>query len=410
MPKKSSCDIFVSGGGLAGLMTTLSLANDSTSVVCCDSNWDFTLEPSGLLQDHRVTALFNNSLEFLESLIPVESLLSSHGKRLAEIEVVEAGEKGEIKQVSSFKSCSIGRKEFGWVLPNDKLRTILVSQALKNPNITFLPKAGVKTVLTRTNEVHILLNDGARVVSKLLVGADGKDSQVREFLKINTRKISLPQGGITFNVRHPYSLNKKSLEIYRTGGPFTIIPLPGEDNYCSNIIWMDSIKNIETFSKLSTVELAGEATKRSLGMVGNLSIISTPVKWSGNYQMANKLNCERTVLIAEAAHNLPPLGAQGLNLTISDIKLLYDCISKSEDPGDPLVLRSYTSARYFPTLLKFFGTNFLNLLSFSNIVPLRTLRKEGTGLFSRNEQLQNSLIKFGLGEELFPFKPFYKAY
>ena len=109
MLNKDYCDIFVSGGGLAGLMTSLSLAGKSRKVICCDLNWDFSIKPSGLPQDHRVTALFNSSLEFLENFIPLESLLTSYGKRLAEIEVLEAGKKGEIAQLSSFKSLAIGK-------------------------------------------------------------------------------------------------------------------------------------------------------------------------------------------------------------------------------------------------------------------------------------------------------------
>ncbi len=392
------------------MMISLALAGKSRKIICCDLHWDFSLEPSGLPQDQRVTALFNSSLEFLASFIPLESLLSSYGKRLAEIEVLEAGKKGEIEQSSSFKSLAIGKDEFGWVIPNDKFREDLVSQAAQNPNITFLPKIGVQNVFTRTNEAYVLLTNGSRVVTKLLVGADGKTSQVRKSLKINTNQISPLQGGISFNVKHPIPLIHKSVEIYKSGGPFTIIPLPGENEHYSNIIWMDTISQIEAFSKLGNSALASEATKRSLGVVGNLSIVSSSVNWSGSYQMANQLSHERSVLIAEAAHNLPPLGAQGLNLTIGDIKALQDCISKAADPGSPQVLKDYGRARYFPTLLKFVGTNFHNLLSFSNIVPLRSMRKEGAKLFSTNERLQKSLLKFGLGEDIFPFKPFSKTY
>lgn len=410
MPKKNNCDIFVSGGGLAGIMTALALAGPSRKVVCCDLHWDFSLESTDLPNDHRVTALFNNSLEFLTSLFPLDTLLTSHGKRLAEIEILEAGERGEIKQISSFKSSSIYMKEFGWVIPNDKFRAAMVSLAHQNPNITFLPKIGVENVITRTNAVHVFLTDGTRVITKLLVGADGKGSQVRKSLKINTQQISLPQAGLTFNVEHPCPLRHKSVEVYKSGGPFTIIPLPGESEHCSNIIWIDTKCNIETYSKLDYSALANEATKRSLGIVGKFTITSSPVKWSDSYQLANKLGCERSVLIAEAAHNLPPLGAQGLNLTIGDIKSLSECISKSDDPGDIQVLQSYSSIRYLPTLLKFIGTNFLNLLSFSNIVPLTTVRKEGVSLFAKNEKLQGSLLKFGLGEDIPPLKPFSKTY
>ncbi|MCY3675212.1 MAG: FAD-dependent monooxygenase [Paracoccaceae bacterium] len=406
MTRKQYCDIFISGGGLAGLLTALSLADKFPKIICCDSNLEFDLDSSGLPHDRRVTALFNSSLDYLANLIPLDTLLTNSGKRLSEIEIVEAGKKGEAIQKTSFKSHSIDREEFGWVIPNENLRKVLITKVLQNPRITTLPKIGVKKVITRTKEAHILLSNGDRVVSRLLIGADGKNSRVRECLGINTNRISLPQSGITFNVRHQFPLSHKSIEIYKSGGPFTIIPLPGEDEYSSNIIWMDSDRNIDIYNHMDSDSFTMEVTKRSLGMVGDIEIISPLSKWSGTYQMANKLSHERAVLIAEAAHNLPPIGAQGLNLTINDIKLLNEYLAKSEDPGDHKVLRDYYSTRYLPTLLKFVGTNFLNLMSFSNILPLKIMRKEGVNVFANNRQLQSMLIKFGLGEGLFEVKPF----
>ncbi len=391
---------------MAGLMTALSLADKFSKIICCDPNLEFESDSTDLPQDRRVTALFNSSLDYLANLIPLETLLTDCGKRLSEIEIVEAGEKGQLIQTTSFKSHSIDREEFGWVIPNENLRKALIDKVLQNRRITTLSKKGVKKVITRTKEAHILLSNGDRVVSRLLIGADGKNSRVRECLGINTNRISLPQSGITFNVRHQLPLSHKSIEIYKSGGPFTIIPLPCEDNYSSNIIWMDSNKNIDIYSHMDSGNFAMEITKRSLGMVGNIEVTSPLLKWSGTYQMANKLSHERAILIAEAAHNLPPIGAQGLNLTINDIKLLNEQLAKSEDPGDFKILKDYYSTRYLPTLLKFVGTNFLNLMSFSNILPLKIIRKEGVNIFANNRQLQSMLIKFGLGEGLFEVKPF----
>ncbi len=387
-------------------MTALSLADKFSKIICCDSNLKFDLDSSSLPQDRRVTALFDSSLDYLANLIPLDPLLTNCGKRLSEIEIVETGEQGDLIQTTSFKSHSIDREEFGWVIPNEKLRKVLIAKVLQNPRITTLSKNGVEKVITRTKEAHILLSNGDRVVPRLLIGADGKNSKVRECLGINANRISLPQSGITFNVRHQLPLSHKSIEIYKSGGPFTIIPLPGEDEYSSNIIWMDSNRNIDIYSQMDSNSFAMEVTKRSLGMVGNIEVTSPLSKWSGTYQMANKLSHERALLIAEAAHNLPPIGAQGLNLTINDIKLLNEYLAKSEDPGDFKVLKDYNSTRYIPTLLKFVGTNFLNLMSFSNILPLKILRKEGANIFASNRQLQRMLIKFGLDERLFEVKPF----
>ena len=391
---------------MAGLMTALSLADKFSKIICCDSNLEFNLDSPDLPQDRRVTALFNSSLDYLANLIPLETLLTDSGKRLSKIEIVEAGEKGKLIQTTSFKSHSMNREEFGWVIPNENLRKALIAKVLQNPRITTLSKNGVNKVITRTKEAHILLRNGDRVVSRLLIGADGKNSRVRDCLGINTNRISLPQSGIAFNVRHQFPLSHKSIEIYKSGGPFTIIPLPGEDEYSSNIIWMDLDRNIDTYSNMDNDSFTMEVIKRSLGMVGNIEIISPLSKWSGTYQMANNLSHERAVLIAEAAHNLPPIGAQGLNLTINDIKLLNEYLAQSEDPGDSKVLKDYYSTRYLPTLLKFVGTNFLNLMSYSNILPLKIIRKEGVNIFANNRQLQSMLIKFGLGEGLFEVKPF----
>jgi len=407
MIRKQYCDIFISGGGLAGLITAISVADKFSKIICCDSSLDFDLDSSDLPPDKRVTALFNSSLDYLANLIPLETLLSNCGKRLSEIQIVEAGENGKLIQTTSFKSHSMGREQFGWLIPNENLRKVLIAEVLQNPRITTLPKNGVEKVITRTKEAHVFLSNGDRVVSRLLIGADGMNSRVRATLGINTNRINLPQSGITFNVRHQLPISHKSIEIYKSGGPFTIIPLPGENEYSSNIIWMDSDRNIDIYSHMDSDRFTLEVMKRSLGMVGDIEIVSPLSKWSGTYQMANKLSHERAVLIAEAAHNLPPIGAQGLNLTINDIKMLNGYLAKSEDPGDCKVLNGYCSTRYLPTLLKFVGTNLLNVMSFSNILPFKLIRKGGTKVFANNRQLQSMLIKFGLGEGLFDLKPFH---
>ena len=91
-------------------MTALSLADKFSKIICCDPNLEFDSDSSGLSQDRRVTALFNNSLDYLANLIPLEALLTDCGKRLSEIEIVEAGEKGKFIQTTSFKSHCIDRK------------------------------------------------------------------------------------------------------------------------------------------------------------------------------------------------------------------------------------------------------------------------------------------------------------
>ena len=114
-----------------------------------------------------------------------------------------------------------------------------------------------------------------------------------------------------------------SYEIYKTGGPFTTVPLKNDKVNTSAVVWVDNKNKIDNLLKLNKQEFNKEVNKRSVNKLGDISVISELEIFPVTTQIADKLVDHRMILIGEAAHALPPIGAQGLNLTIKDIKELH---------------------------------------------------------------------------------------
>ena len=161
-------------------------------------------------------------------------------------------------------------------------------------------------------------------------------------LEIHVKTKTYNQHALAFKVKHEQPHENVSTEIYRSGGPFTIVPLAEQNQ--SAIIWMDNTSKIRNLTKLDDDQFNNAITIRSGNCLGVLSRISELTDWPIKSQITNNTVKERCVLIAEAAHVLPPIGAQGLNMSIQDIKALADIVGKENDPGSMHLLSavSYT--------------------------------------------------------------------
>jgi 2-octaprenyl-6-methoxyphenol hydroxylase len=194
----------------------------------------------------------------------------------------------------------------------------------------FRPGIGTAQLLTRETEARVTLSDGARLRARLVIAADGRNSAVREAAGIDVRTTRYGQKALAFAVTHPIPHENVSTEIHRSGGPFTLVPLPdytGEDGIArpsSAIVWMERGPEVRRLMALDTPEFEAEMTERSAHLFGPLTLVSRRTVWPIISQTAEALSAERVALVAEAAHVVPPIGAQGLNMSLADIRTLLD--------------------------------------------------------------------------------------
>jgi 2-octaprenyl-6-methoxyphenol hydroxylase len=403
MTEIEDIDVFVSGGGVAGLTATIAFAQAGFRTVCADPAPPIT-ERDTEGADLRTTAFLQPAQAFLDR-IGLWDRLSDHAMPLQVMRIVDAGgERPEPRVAHDFNAADISDKPFGWNLPNWLLRREMVAQLATLLHADFRPGVGTANVLTRETEAHVTLSDGARLRARLVIAADGRGSAVREGAGIDVRTTRYGQKALAFAVTHPIPHDNVSTEIHRSGGPFTLVPLPdytGEDGIArpsSAVVWMERGPEVRRLLDLDTEAFEAAMTERSAHLFGPLTLVSRKTVWPIISQTARALQAERIALVAEAAHVVPPIGAQGLNMSLADIRTLLDLAEGArEDPGARPLLQRYARARHADILARVTGIDALNRASMVDAQGLRDMRMRALDAIYRVAPVRRVLMQTGLG-------------
>ncbi|WP_171122866.1 MULTISPECIES: UbiH/UbiF family hydroxylase [unclassified Ruegeria] len=393
-----SCDILISGGGIAGLTAAAAFGTAGFDVVCVDPVPPVT-ERDVDGSDMRTTAFLQPARGLLEQCGLWEKL-APHAAPLQIMRIVDAGgDVPEPRVVRDFDAADISDQPFGWNLPNWLLRREMVNRLAELPNVDFRPGTGTASLFTRTAYARVGLSDGSRVSCKLVVAADGRDSPMREAAGISVQTTRYGQKALAFAVTHPIPHDNVSTEIHRSGGPFTLVPLPDwQGQPSSAVVWME--RGPRAVELLNTEPQAFEAamTERSCGLFGPLKLASQRTIWPIVSQSAERLSGERIALMAEAAHVVPPIGAQGLNMSLGDLRSLLDLAAeRPEGLGDVQMLDAYHKARHTEIAMRVKGIDLLNRASMIETRALRDARAMGLNALYSLPTVRKTLMQMGLG-------------
>lgn len=395
---RETTDILISGGGVAGLAAACAFGAAGFRVICAEPNPPVTTgEAEGA--DLRSTAFLHPSIPVLEAA-GLWTRLAPHAAALQVMRIVDAGgPRPEPRVVKDFDASDLSEKPFGWNLPNWLLRREMLARIAELPNVAFLPGLAVTAVLTRSAEALVTLSDGRRIAARLLIGADGRGSTVRQALGIPVTTLRYGQKALAFAVSHPIPHGNVSTEIHRSGGPFTFVPLPDRDGTpCSAVVWMDHAAEVDRRLALAPEAFAAEMQERSCNLLGPLTQISRLTAWPIIAQIAARMAGERTALMAEAAHVLPPIGAQGLNMSLADLTVLLDLAqARPEGIGEAAMLDAYHRRRHHDVQLRVRGVDMLNRASQIGVQPLRDLRAATLDALYSIAPLRRTLMRAGIG-------------
>jgi 2-octaprenyl-6-methoxyphenol hydroxylase len=245
-------------------------------------------------------------------------------------------------------------------------------------------------VAIRTSAGHVLS-------ARLVVGADGRHSLCREAAGIAVIHRDLDQAALTFNVGHTRPHLNVSTEFHTPEGPCVFVPLPGDR--CS-VVWVASPKEAERRHALSDEELSEAAEKQSHSILGRITVEPGRNLFPLAIERLGQLAQRRIALIGEAAHVVPPIGAQGLNMGLRDAAdiadIVREAIAKGEDPGARQVLRRYDWARRADVLSRTFVIDIANRSLLSDFLPMQSLRAAGLHLIGAFAPLRRLAMREGL--------------
>ena len=399
--KINNTDVFISGGGLSGLIASIAFAKNGFSVVCVDRNKPEFYKKTEK-NTFRTTAFLEPSKKFLDE-IGIWQYLEKYSCPMQSLKIVDTKRSENKLDTKTSKTFSNDNYSIplGWNIKNSDMLSELYKMVGKEKNIRFHSDTTIQEFETLNDYIELKLTDGSLYKSKLLIGSDGKDSLVRNKLKIKSISKDLKQSALTFGIEHEYNHEHISNEIYNSGGPFTTVPLDiKNDGTISSVVWMDSEKNSDKLINLERSEFEKKANERSANILGKLKLISDPQLWKMRTQVATRLISYRTAIIAEAAHVIPPIGAQGFNMSINDIKCL---LKKSLDPsyklGETRMLLSYERQRFVDMNLRVGSVNLLNRVSRTDNQILKNIRSKSIDFLFNFKPLKSSLMSFGLGSK-----------
>ena len=392
------CDILIAGGGVAGLSAACVFAAAGFETICVDPVPPIT-NATQKGADLRSTAFLLPSVDLLAES-GLWANLAPHAAPLATMRIIDAGgEAGVIREQADFAAADLGLAAFGYNLPNTLLREKMVTFLERFSNFHLLAPETVGKITPRSSGALLQLKGGDQISAKLVIAADGRASPLRDQLGIKIKTWRYGQKAIVCNTSHTKPHGNISTEIHRSGGPFTLVPL--EDPYKSAIVWMERGPRAADLFEMDDVTFNKALMERSCGTLGAIEVIGKRALWPIIAQRADHLNGPRTALLAEAAHVIPPIGAQGLNMSLADLKTLKNLVIDARDHGNdigaPELLENYHRARWPDMAARIKAVDLLNRTSMAGTPFLKDLRRSGLKYLHSFKPLRNELMKRGLG-------------
>src|ERR1700733_5022322 len=380
-----TAEVAVIGGGPAGLVAAIALATAGVDTLLIAP----PAEP-----DHRTTALLAGSVTALETL-GVWPACVPHAAPLRKIRLIDATQRLIRAPEVLFTSAEIGLDAFGHNIENRHLVAALEARAvaLKLPRIA----GAALSVASDATGVTIKHSSGeARV--KLVIGADGHRSLCRVAAGIGTNKRrTYPQTALTLNLAHPRPHDDTSTEFHTENGPFTLVPLPGRRS--SLVCVLDPAQAAE-LAAMNDTELAVAIERRAHSLLGTMSVEPGRGIFPLAIETADSFARDRIALVGEAAHVVPPIGAQGLNLGLRDgatvAELVADALRQNIDVGAPEVLAGYDTQRRADVASRSIAVDLLNRSLLTDFLPAQGARGLSLYLVDRIGPLRRVLMREGV--------------
>ena len=380
-------DVAVVGGGPAGLAAAIAIAQSGAKVAL--------IARRSAYADNRTTALLGEFIDFLEALqvwphcmdkaaaLRVMRLIDDTGRLIRAPEV-------------RFSCDEIGLDVFGYNIENRVLVSALEERAAALTSLTRFDDEAA-AIVAQDDIVSVQLANGGALSARLVVGADGRHSLCREAAAITVQRRELRQAALTFNISHSRPHQNISTEFHTPQGPCVFVPLPGNR---SSVVWVAEPKEADRLMALSDEELSDAAEVRSHSILGKMQVEPGRNRFLLAIEQPRQFANTRIALVGEAAHVLPPIGAQGLNMGLRDAadlaEVVRNALAAGEDPGSSSVLNRYASARRPDVMSRTFAIDIANRSLLSAFLPMQSLRAAGLHLIGSFGPLRRLAMREGL--------------
>ncbi len=381
-------DVLIIGGGLVGASLAAALRLSGLSVALVES------QPISVSQhgwDNRIYAISPGSAAFLTECGAWQGLDMS---RVQQVEAMRVFGDGDAQL--DFGAYQLGAPELAFILENRLLQQALWQVLQQQDNLTLFHPARCASIEFHDDAARIQLEDGRTLNAKLVVGADGSDSWVRQQAGIIEFPTFYQQHGVVanFTVEKPH--RSTAFQWFHPDDILALLPLPQQH---VSMVWSVSPDKSATLLKLPHQELCDQVAASSMHTLGALQMITPPASFPLRLLKLSQITKPRLALVGDAAHNVHPLAGQGVNLGFRDAHQLAQILQQrgaQQDCGNIRLLRRYERARQEDVFSMQITTDILKKL-FTNSNPLlRTVRNFGLAATNRFTPVKKFLARHAL--------------
>jgi len=388
--KEFNTDVLIVGSGLVGLVAAHSLSNLNYKVTLIDKK-NFN-NPKKVFGDTRTVAVSEGSKNFLESL-SLWSYIKNNAEPIKTIKVYDRSSSNKILFNNQIKN-----KKLGYVVENKKFSKILVNQLkkYKKTNIHYdfdLIDIKFEKGYSRAFSKKNIIN------SKLIIAADGKNSQIRTIVGTKIFKKKYNESALVLNFVHEKKLNNTAFEIFYKTGPLAILPMKSPKGISqSSVIWSNSEKFLQKLTSCESIFIRSFMEEKIGKIVGSIYKINSIQIFPLSAHINESFINQRLIYVGDSAHSIHPIAGQGWNLGINDVKNLYEISQKNTtDIGSDSFCQTYSDNSYHKAFQLFQLTDKLNSHFIKPGNLYRLLSNIGVGFVEKNQSLKNQITKYAMG-------------
>lgn len=391
MSPRADFDIAIVGGGLVGLSLAVALKESGLKLALIEPRpapIESRSAAAGDGWDSRVYAVSPGTASFLEHLGIWQAISRERITRVEGMEIY--GDDGSARL--EFSAYDAGLRELAFIVENRLLAQALWRGAEASAVRVYCP-ASCASLHLGPGAATLALTDGAELAARLVVGADGADSWVRDQAGIAVSPVDYGQLAVVANFSCGKPHGGIAYQWFRRDGVLALLPLAGDR---VSMVWSIARESAQRLLSLSPGDLSGEVGAASHDALGALCVITPPAAFPLRQQRVARFVVPRVALVGDAAHNIHPLAGQGVNLGFRDARALASTLSGREaryDCGDHALLRRYERARKEDVAAMQLTTHGLQKLFAAESVWVARARNAGLNLVNLQPQLKKLLVR-----------------
>jgi 2-octaprenylphenol hydroxylase len=388
-------DVIIVGGGMVGLaLAGLLIQKTSLSIAILEAQahvpeWDSNSNYP------RVSAIALSSQRVFQSLQVWDSMQKKRVSPFAKIGVWDAASKAEI----TFDSKEIAEPLLGYIIENNLIQSELLLKIKKSTQVTFLSPVKLAQLIEKEKSIELQTVEGQVFQAKLVIGADGANSWLRQQAGIEVVQHNYDQSAIIATVHTALPHHSVAQQVFFKSGSLAFLPLLKEKT--SSIAWSLPTQEAKHLIAMDTDSFKQQLVQTFEYRLGDILEVEQRYSFTLIKQHAKRYIGSRIALIGDAAHTIHPLAGQGVNMGLLDAlslaNIMIDAVKQNKDIANYTSLRRYERERKAENATMLVGVDLIKWMLASEKKSIQTIRAIGLSTVDRIAVLKNIFTRYAVG-------------